>query len=296
MTDQITAEEVRQHVIKLKNISTLSTVATRVIELVGKPSTSARDLGKIISVDQALTARVLKMANSPYYGFPKEISTINLAVVVLGQDVLRDLVVSTSILDQFNSNSDGKEFNIVSFWEHSLATGVISQHICKKFSFGLPGEAFVAGLLHDIGKLILNQEFPDVMQKIITRSKENPELELDEIEKELCNCTHYEIGGWLTKKWNFPEQLQYAVSYHHDYTVVDKHEKLVKIIQIADLLSSRLGYAAPLETKQTDDKLKEILSEKELVNLVKIAELALSKSQSLFENFNELQSPNDEVA
>ena len=295
MSQEITAEEVRDHVFKLKNISTLSAVATRVIELVGKPSTSARDLGKIISVDQALTARVLKMANSPYYGFPKEIATINLAVVVLGQDVLRDLVVSTSILDQFNSSSNSKDFNIVSFWEHSLATGVVSQHICKKFNFGLPGEAFVAGLLHDIGKLILNQEFPKVMQDIITKSKET-KLCLDEIENEFCHCTHYEIGGWLTKKWNFPEQLQYAVAYHHDHTKADKHEKLVKVIEIADLLAACLGYSGPLENKETEAKLDEILSEKEKINLKKIANLALEKSQSLFENFNDLHSPNDEVA
>ena len=140
-------------------LPTLPTVVAKMIELVDNPRTSASSLARLIATDQALTARILKLANSAYYGFSREISTVNMAIVVLGFNTVKDMGLSLSVFDVFKTGKPNASFDLTRFWEHSIACGIAARMLARSYRSRYAGEAFVAGLLHDIGKVILNQYF-----------------------------------------------------------------------------------------------------------------------------------------
>ena len=141
-------------------LPTLPTVITELISLIDNPKTNARKVAQLISTDQALTAKILKLANSAFYGFPREIATVDLAVVVLGFETVKNLGLSVSVLERFSGTDGGvDEFDRQKFWEHSIACGVSARLLAGKLRYRMPGEAFAAGILHDIGRLILSQYF-----------------------------------------------------------------------------------------------------------------------------------------
>jgi HD-like signal output (HDOD) protein len=134
-------------------LPTLPTVVSRLIELVDSPRTSAALLARLISADQALTAKVLKLANSAYYGFPREISTVNMAIVVLGFNAVKEMGLSISVFDVFKKTASSPLFDVAQFWEHSVGCGVAARMLARNYRPAIAGEAFVAGLLHDVGKV-----------------------------------------------------------------------------------------------------------------------------------------------
>ena len=148
-------------------LPTLPTVITQMIGLIDNPQTSARDVSRLISTDQALTAKILKLANSAFYGFPREISTVNHAVVVLGFETVKSLGLSVSVLERFASGGSNSQFDRQRFWEHSIGCGVAARMLAARLRYRVPGEAFAAGILHDIGKLILSQYFAEEFGEIM---------------------------------------------------------------------------------------------------------------------------------
>jgi len=198
--------KIRRITERIIGLPTLPTVVAKMIELVDNPKTSAASLGKLISSDQALTAKILKLANSAYYGFPREISTVNLAIVVLGFNTVKDMGLSVSILEAFSENSDNTLFDLAKFWEHSIGCGVAARMLAKRFNYRISGEAFVAGLLHDVGKVILNQYLSHDFRRIIELVRQR-ECFLVEAEKEILDVTHPMVGTWLAEKWNMPSHI-----------------------------------------------------------------------------------------
>jgi len=198
--------EVELKVKKLAKISTLPNIAIKVMDLVENPRTSVSVLAKIISADHILTARVLKLANSAYYGFPRQISTINLAVVVLGFSALRDLVFGISVIDQFSVKNFDDGLDVTRFWRHALFVGSGAKFLSKFLDYPVCGEVFVAGLLHDIGYPVLLQYFPDYFEGVRKyASKKN--VSFYEAEKVVLGFDHAELGAWLAKGWNLPDKL-----------------------------------------------------------------------------------------
>jgi len=226
---------------KVRNIiqlPTLPVVAMEVASLVDNPKTSAAALGRVISTDQALTARMLKIANSAFYGFPKRISTIDFAIVVLGFDALKEIVMSVSIINSFRTKTN-QEFNAEQFWQHSIVCGITARQAAQNSGYRISGEAFVAGLLHDIGILILHQHFRREFQEILQlQQKEGiPYLEAEE---HVLGTTHAEVGSWLAERWNLPNQLVEAIAYHHNPDEAQYNPKLVTLLHFADVFSMRL--------------------------------------------------------
>jgi len=154
---QTKINRVRSITEKIIGLPTLPTVVSKMIELVDNPKTSAQTLTSLISTDQALTAKILKLANSAYYGFPREIISVNLAVVVLGFNTVKDMGLSVSVLDAFKSNQDEGIFEMTKFWEHSICCAIGAKMLARTYGYRITSEAFVAGLLHDVGKVVLNQ-------------------------------------------------------------------------------------------------------------------------------------------
>jgi putative nucleotidyltransferase with HDIG domain len=225
---------------KIQNIIQLPALpdhAVEIINMVEDPNVTASALGKVVSKDQVLTAKVLKIANSPFYGFSKRIATIDFAIIVLGFDTLKEVVMSISFISSLNKKLT-KGFNSIQFWNHSISCGVISRALARNYGYRVIGEVFIAGLLHDIGILIVNQYF-NKQYKEIVKLINDEELTLIEAEKSIFDVTHAEIGSWLAEKWNFPEQLVESIAYHHNPSNSSNFKEIVSIIHKADFLCQK---------------------------------------------------------
>lgn len=241
MTEKMyTMESVQRKVRSISKLTTLPQIATTVLELVENPKTSASKLGEVISSDQVLTARILKLANSAYYGFPRRISTLNLAIVVLGFNALRDLVMSISVIDRFSTQNIRQDWEIEQFWRHAFMVGMGARQIARQQRQALAGEAFVAGLLHDIGYLVMIQHFPKLFEKTFQFAKER-QIPFLHAEYSLWGFSHAEIGAWLAEGWNLPEKIVRVIRYHHQPEKAGDSSNLTTIIHFADHLAATLG-------------------------------------------------------
>ena len=182
--------------------------------MLDEPSVTAADLGHIISQDTSLTARLLKIVNSSYYGFQAKIETVSRAVTVVGLRELRGLVIAASAVETF-SNVPDEILNKVQFWRHSLYCGVIARLLAEQCHVLHSERLFVAGLLHDIGKLIIAQRLPTETRMITLEAEAGNRSEF-EVEQDFLGFNHAEVGGELMKAWSMPETLFESVAYHHN--------------------------------------------------------------------------------
>ena len=192
----------------------LPEVCIRVNEMLDEPSVTAAELGHIISQDTSLTARLLKIVNSSYYGFQAKIETVSRAVTVVGLRELRGLVIAASAVETF-SNVPDEILNKVRFWRHSLYCGVIARLLAEQCHVLHSERLFVAGLLHDIGKLIIAQRLPTETRMIALEADSGNRSEF-EVEQDFLGFNHAEVGGELMKAWSMPETLFESVAYHHN--------------------------------------------------------------------------------
>jgi len=235
--DNQTAQKV---VDRLKDIPTLPAVVQKIIEIVDSPHTSASDLNKAISLDQALSAKVLKLVNSAFYGFPKKIETLQQAIIILGFNTVRSLALSISMLDFFSGRGRKHQLNYAGYWKHSISVSILSRAIAKKVFPAMAEEAFVSGLLHDIGLLILDQFLPDEYELAYKRMK-TQRIPLFRAEKEELGVTHCDVGRLLAIKWNLPDPLLYSISSHHEPNPAKDYFPIVSTIHAANVGVKMLG-------------------------------------------------------
>jgi putative nucleotidyltransferase with HDIG domain len=240
-------------------LPTLPTVVSKMIDLVDSPRTSAGLLARLISADQALTAKVLKLANSAYYGFPREISTVNMAIVVLGFNAVKEMGLSISVFDVFKKTASSAIFDVARFWEHSVGCGTASRMLARTYRPAIAGEAFVAGLLHDVGKVILKQYFDNELASIITLQKDKG-MSLEEAEEAIIGTSHAQIGSWLAEKWNLPKIICETILHHHDPWESLVENEFVACVQIGDYLChmSKTGQSGRVAPPVLDAKLWEV--------------------------------------
>jgi putative nucleotidyltransferase with HDIG domain len=237
-------QEIKEKIQSIIQLPALPTIAMEVVELVDNPKTSASRLGKVISTDQALTAKVLKIANSPFYGFPKKISTIDFAIIVLGFDALKEIIISISLVSSLQKKSDSY-LDARAFWDHSISTGVVARRLARDLGYRVSGEVFVGGLLHDMGISILHRYFNNEFRRIVDIVRET-NLTFLEAEESVLGVTHAEVGGWLATRWNLPDHLIEALSLHHTPGAASLNPDLVALIHCADVLVGKLA-GKPIE-------------------------------------------------
>lgn len=233
-------QTLRQVTEKIIGLPTLPTIVTQLIALVGDPKSSARQLAKLISTDQALTAKILKVANSAFYGFPRKIATIQLAIVVLGFEAVKNLGLSVAVLKRFSSGKEHRLFDRQRFWGHAIASAVAGQMLAKRFNYKVEAEAFVCGILHDIGKLILVEYFPNQFSEALEKAQ-TESLTIAEAEEQTLGVTHADIGGWLAEKWNLPQALVETIAYHHNPSGLENPEELLLLVHLANALVRHRG-------------------------------------------------------
>ena len=237
----VSAEKKVQLIInRIHNLPTPPIVFTEVNKVINNPNTSAYQLGAIIAEDPALTAKILKLTNSAFYGIPRSITSVKQAIIILGLDVVRSLVLSASVFETFSNLYKLDKNYLDLFWRHSLSVGSMARIISrtKNFrSFLEAEESFSAGLLHDIGKLVIFTHLPDQFKTIRQLSQENPEQPVWEIEDEILGFDHALVGSYLMQKWNLPETLSSAILYHHNPEADGSNNITAHVLHMSDYLS-----------------------------------------------------------
>ncbi len=201
----------------LGQIPTMPTIAAKVMQIVNDPHSSAEDVAKFISRDVALTSKVLRLANSAFYGIPRTISSVNSAIVILGFNTIRSLVLSASVLKVFPQKPGLVRFDRKAFWKHSFMVGIASRmlaQIYRRKKLVDMETAFSAGLLHDIGKIILEQFSNEDYLPVLNASKEKM-LPLVMVEKSMLGMSHADVSGMLVDKWQMPNELKGPIVFHH---------------------------------------------------------------------------------
>lgn len=223
---------------KEHQLPSLPQVFLELQQAINGTSTSADDLATIISQDPSLTAFLLRMVNSAFYSLPMQIDTISRAVTVIGVNQLSTLAVGTSVMSLFK-DIPAEVLDMEQFWKHSVGCGLIARRLCRITGKGDPERAFVAGLLHDIGQLILLQSEPDRATQVLTHARCNDVLLWIE-EKKLLGFNHATLGGMLLRKWNFPFVLVSAVLEHHQPKANQK-EAEPALVHCAETIATGLG-------------------------------------------------------
>ncbi len=220
------------------NVASLPTIFTKLDEAINDPRKTNKDFAKIISEDTAMAARLLRIANSALYNFPSKVETVTHAITVMGTNQLRDLVLASSVIKLFADVPEDL-VSMESFWRHSIACGVSARLIAGLRRESNVERFFVAGLLHDIGRLILYMEMTQQMGDVFSQCAENSEL-MFKVEHELLGFDHAKIGGLLLNAWKLPARLEEAVAYHHAPARARRYPAEAAIVHIADIISHAL--------------------------------------------------------
>jgi len=204
----------------VKTLPTLPPVVQKVLASINDPKVGAKQLAEIITSDQAITTRVLKLVNSSFFGLRGEVSNIHHAVTLLGFSTIRQILLGVSICKNFKGLNVLDKFSGESFWMHSIATAILARNLSKIGTKVEPDIAYTVGLIHDIGKLLLLEHHEEDFIKALLKAK-GDNRPLYETEKEVFEVDHSDVGNWLLKKWGLPRDARRAVKNHH-VAVIDK--------------------------------------------------------------------------
>lgn len=232
--------EIRRIVQECRTISTLPTIFHKVNEAVDNPTSSASDLASIISTDQGLTTRLLTLVNSSFYSFSKKIDTVSRAVTIIGFKQLKELVLATSVLSMFKDVNSESGLNMEDFWKHSIACGLACRILAIYRRDENPEAYFVAGLLHDIGRLVLLESRGSRFAPVLAAAKGDSRL-LFEAEQKTFGFSHADVGAALMAFWKLPQHLHDAVSRHHAPGRGKQQQNAAGVVHIADILVHAAG-------------------------------------------------------
>ncbi len=227
-------EEVLQRLKNIQSLPTLPPIVSKLNQMVSDEDVTAVKLGKVIEKDQVLTSKLLKMVNSSFFGFPQRISTVSNAIVLLGFNVIKTLIVTSSIFEVMQASDIG-------LFEHSLGCAAAAGLTAKKLGMKNPEEVSTAGLIHDLGKIVLRAELPDEYETVVETARRQDQY-MREVEKNALGIGHGEIGGILARQWNLPERLVYPIEYHHTPEASPAFREVSSVVHFADILIRALGF------------------------------------------------------
>jgi putative nucleotidyltransferase with HDIG domain len=276
-------DEIMSAIKMTDNLPSLPEVIYKINSLMEDDTISVNYIGNLMTKDISLSAKILKIVNSPFYGFPQRIYNLNLALVLLGSNTLKSIIITSSIFELMKDTMKG-------LWEHSLFCGLTAKYIAKQINGNkqLIDEdlVFSAGLLHDIGKLIIAIKFRADFDSIIKLAEEKKQV-YSEAEMEILDISHADVGYYLTKSWNYPASIYTPIRFHHDFMMLYKNENITKnynvksiadnknkvsslnnyvietaIVNLSDILtkSLRIGFSGSIYVDEIKNEIMEILS------------------------------------
>lgn len=267
-------ESIEQLVKSCTDLVSLPDVYMRVRQIVNDPEASMADVAKAISIDPAMTARVLKVVNSTFYGFPKKVETVGLAVSILGMQPIHDMVLATSVTSAFSRMSQ-EIMQMGVFWRNSVFCGLIARGLAKQCNIVDSERLFVEGLLRDLGHLVMYEKIPDLAQSAIIRAQRENQI-LFRIEREMIGFDFAQVGAFLMQEWNLPLNFQESIRFHTEPAKTAIFALEASILHIAGVLTDYSRSRASIENlasymdpearttvNLSDDCLKPIIEEVE---------------------------------
>jgi len=253
------AEIVKRIYSKIDEIPTLSPMLQKIVNLIQSKSADAQDVTDVISRDPSLTSKILKVSNSAYYGFSKSVDTLDRAVMVLGFNMISSLAMSVGIIKTLSSGEKTSRFSRERLWIHSLAVGTVMKEMGVRSGKKEESDSlFVIGLLHDIGKVVLDQFFAEDYQKALEETGCMESAGVCAAEKNYFGMDHGEVGSLLLKRWNFPDTICSLVAMDHRTEIPEGINPAdVAMLHVADILSKEAGMGVsesivPSEVKESD--------------------------------------------
>lgn len=241
---QLKPAQVKATVEAIHELPALPATAARILEVAGQPHAGAEELGRVIETDPPLAAKVMQYANSPLYGFPGRIRDVKSAIArVLGFDFVLNLALGIAVGKTLNIPSEGP-LGTEAYWHHAVHCAALVDRLVQVMPAELKvrrGTAYLAGLLHNLGILLLGEAFQSEFFLLNRFMQTNPERPMREIEQCLLGVGHNQIGGWLMQAWGLPEELEVAARHHHDEDYWDRHALYSQLILIADRALNRAG-------------------------------------------------------
>ncbi len=270
-------QALREKVERINTLPTIPGVLKKLLAVIENPRVSLNEISNFISNDPALATKVLKMVNSPIYGFPGRISSVNQAVILLGLNVVKGLLLGVSVFDLMQKS-------MIGLWEHSIGCAVVARIIAKKKQFKEPEEVSAGGLLHDIGKVILILQFPGDYQKAIhVAEKDNKTIA--QAERDFFAANHTSAGAWMAQKWSFPRNLTDMIECHHKPHLAKNAPFQTAVVHLSDVLLRGRGFGfagdnmVPPVNPATWEKLQ--LSKADIMDVLSEAEDALEMTKDL---------------
>lgn len=226
----------------------------RLNETINHPRSSIDDISKIITEDQGLTARLLRLANSPMFGCYARVDSITKAVTIIGTQQLRDLALAASVMGVFKGIPEDL-LNMTSFWRHSIACGIIARSLAVYRRESNVERLFVAGMLHDVGQIVLAAARPEVSRELLEAQRDSGRL-YQELESERLGFDHAELGGALLKKWKIPASIGEPVACHHSPGAAEQFQLETALIHLADIIcqAMELGQGAEWGVPRLDER------------------------------------------
>jgi len=268
------------------NLPAMSTAMMEVTKMLDNPSTNTQTLSKMIGKDQGIATKILSIANSPLYGLRRRVSTIDFAILVIGFLEIKNIILALSMMESFRNKTD-KYLDQKEFWLHSMMTGNAAKRMAEDLGFSKTGEAFVGGLLHDLGIPVIHKYFHTNFIEIVKKVQQDNMAFLS-AEVEELGYNHMEIGKFLTEKWNLPSILCEIVEFHETPSLAKEEKELVAIVHLADYATQKLkiGNFYWDENLQLDPVVTDILN---FESIEKVEEF-IDKYRNLFEE--EIKSTN----
>ncbi|MFH1993194.1 MAG: HDOD domain-containing protein [Pseudomonadota bacterium] len=233
------------NLVNQSEISSIKSIVSGVIKIINDPDSTIWDLKEIVEVDPPLTAKVLMQANSAYYAPPKRIGEIKQAVIWIGFDALKELALSQKVFGIFNGNGSFKDYSIASLWKHSVAAALLAKMIYRREFRERGANAYVAGLLHDIGIIVESQFLQNEFKHVLSKAKQEKK-NLSEAEQEVFGFNHAHIGMAIAQNWNLPQELIDAIGYHDKPLEADQtFSKLALTLYVAEYCckNNSIGYS-----------------------------------------------------
>ncbi len=235
---------------RIKQIPTLPIISQKIMSIVGNENASFKELVQIISKDQALAVKILKVANSAFYGLLGRVSSLEHALVILGTDDVKYIVLGFSV-QNFFSHGESDAFDRTRFWKHAIVCSQVAELLGRHFKTRDDGSLFLAGLIHDMGKVVLDQYCHEDFLQIIEHISSN-NTTFSQAEREILGTTHYQIAAKVLRQWNFPDKVIMQVLYHHAPWYDKNYGTNSIIIYLANIFTKLSGWSCHPDEKQID--------------------------------------------
>jgi putative nucleotidyltransferase with HDIG domain len=233
ITPEIRLKRVQRHIAQMPS---LSTTVTKVLEICDSPTTSPNDLNRVISLDPVLVGQVLRLINSAYYSLPQQVTSLTRAIIMLGLNTVKNLALSTAVLERIAGETSFQALSMNEFWTHSICVGVTAKSIAtiKRIPVTEREEYFVAGLLHDLGKIPLNDRFPEEYAQVLESAKPG-QCPLYQAENMIFGIDHSVVGGMIAEKWQLSEAMNDSLCCHHNPDEAEEGNRpLIEIVALAN--------------------------------------------------------------